>query len=837
MQSKTSFSDFFSKALFRKNLTRYIPLWGWYLAVLLISLPLVILFSGLSSEIPHTRLDTAAYLYAFMTRFGPFLAGGIGICSAMAVFSYLFSARSIGMVHALPIQRSGLFLTNYLSGLLMPMAANTIAALLVFLAQLGLGVVSISPVLELWLSLNGMLLFFYSFAVFCAMFTGQILALPVFYLILNFLSAGLCWLLSVLISRFQYGLSGFYLDGSAFSPLFQLLTRFRSWEDTEYVEIGNLSGWSVTGCGASGWHWVALYAVVGIVFAALAYLVYRRRASETAGDLITVRWAAVLFRFGVGVSAALSLGFLVYSLFYFELFSRSSHDSLIALAICMMLTGLVGYFSAEMLLNKTIHVFRRGWRGAVALLVLLTVITVCIGLDPLNLAGYVPDEDEIQSVTVHTSGANSIATSDPEIIAQVTQLHRAIADDLDTLRQLNPSTVETSSNLSWSYLSLYYTLEDGSRVNRSYDLPFDPEQAQTDAESYSARLVALYQSPAVLEETIALLEDMNVSDVSFSLWDEGWNYLDDQETMLKVRNAVVEDLRAGRISLFTLDSAYETAAFAGSLELNGWIPNTADYQDYFYQSFVLSSSATATLSILSQLDTSDFSGTSEDADPAGQADYTITEASVQAETPAGGSPLLRWSNALLELPGQGAVNQALRSDYDTREQHYDSYLEAATADYQSRAADGFTDAFLPYEVTRTVHLGRLDDTLVSVRYEDTANTGGAHPETSSLCATYSLQTGAPLTLDTLATDPEQLQAAVSAELGALTAQPQYDGVFFDGYEQLLGQALSGGSWYLTDQGLTLVFDPASIAPYSAGVQQFTIPYASLDGLVQPQWIP
>ena len=37
MQSKTSFSDFFSKALFRKNLTRYIPLWGWYLAVLLIS--------------------------------------------------------------------------------------------------------------------------------------------------------------------------------------------------------------------------------------------------------------------------------------------------------------------------------------------------------------------------------------------------------------------------------------------------------------------------------------------------------------------------------------------------------------------------------------------------------------------------------------------------------------------------------------------------------------------------------------------------------------------------------------------------------------------------------
>ena len=52
MQSKTSFSDFFSKALFRKNLTRYIPLWGWYLAVLLISLPLVILFSACPPRSP-----------------------------------------------------------------------------------------------------------------------------------------------------------------------------------------------------------------------------------------------------------------------------------------------------------------------------------------------------------------------------------------------------------------------------------------------------------------------------------------------------------------------------------------------------------------------------------------------------------------------------------------------------------------------------------------------------------------------------------------------------------------------------------------------------------------
>lgn len=117
-------------------------------------------------------------------------------------------------------------------------------------------------------------------------------------------------------------------------------------------------GYSVTDCQLYGWKWVLIYAIVGIAFAALAYLVYRRRASETAGDLITVRWAAVLFRFGVGLCAALTLGFFIYSLFYYEMLADHRHDSMVALTFCMMLMGLVGYFSAEMLLKKTIHVLR-----------------------------------------------------------------------------------------------------------------------------------------------------------------------------------------------------------------------------------------------------------------------------------------------------------------------------------------------------------------------------------------------------------------------------------------------------------------------------------------------
>ena len=39
------------------------------------------------------------------------------VLCAMAVWSYLYNARSVGLMHTLPIRREGLFLTNFLSGL------------------------------------------------------------------------------------------------------------------------------------------------------------------------------------------------------------------------------------------------------------------------------------------------------------------------------------------------------------------------------------------------------------------------------------------------------------------------------------------------------------------------------------------------------------------------------------------------------------------------------------------------------------------------------------------------------------------------------------------------
>lgn len=144
---------------------------------------------------------------------GVFLALLFAVLCAMAVFGYLYNHRSACWTHALPMRREALFTTQYLVGLSMmllpPLAAAVLTAIVEvsFLPMENWGEVLAAPLT--WpLAQCGLCLFFFSFAAFCAMFTGHILALPAFYGILNGLAAGLWFLVDALMNEFFYGYAG-----------------------------------------------------------------------------------------------------------------------------------------------------------------------------------------------------------------------------------------------------------------------------------------------------------------------------------------------------------------------------------------------------------------------------------------------------------------------------------------------------------------------------------------------------------------------------------------------------------------------------------------------------
>ena len=486
--------SYFNPTLFGKNLARFWPIWGLYALIWVVLLPAGVLLrrdvwdKGNAWEFPLVLLDGSrnmALVLAFL----------FGILCAMAVFSYLYSARSVGMLHALPMRREGLFLTNYLSGLAFLWVPNFGVFLLALAAEALNGSVVFSSLFT-WLVVTCLLcLFFYSFAVFCAMFTGHILALPAFYLILNFLASVITYLLESIAREFLFGFNGaVWAEKWAFwfTPALKLLRA----TGLDYYSAG-----TVRYCGLG---LVTFYALIGLVLAGIALAVYHRRQLERAGDVITVGWVRPVFRYGMALCCAITLGAFFYSTW--------------TLLGWMLLWGAVGCFIAEMLLKKRLWVFKTSWKGCVVFLVCLVAAMTTLELDLIGFESRVPSPTHVKTVQVSEVSSSpldsgdylSFSTTDPQIIEEITNLHSAITQRKEELEAVQSSGISTQSWITQSNgldlqvetntsVRLWYELTDGTVLERQYDLPIRAEDLE-DPSTPAARLSQLINQPQAVSE-------------------------------------------------------------------------------------------------------------------------------------------------------------------------------------------------------------------------------------------------------------------------------------------------------------------------------------------------
>mgnify|MGYP007125532552 FL=1 len=298
MQSATSF---FNRALFRKNLQRFWPLWLGYVLIWLLLLPLPLLNELADYHGVPTVADASYYLLQIGAYGGLVMGAVFGIFFAMAMFAYLTNPRATQGFHSMPVRRETLYATNYLTGLVCMVSALVLAFALAGITAACFGALNLTALGTALLAAVLSVLFFYSFGVFCMMFTGQILAAPVFYGILNVLAAGMEWLVRTFAGNFLYGYSGYSAPETfAFlSPAWELVCVLdvsnvarvdRILSDGTYQVIRG-GEYMLSGLGVLG-----IYAAVGIVLAVLGLLVYRRRASEATGSIVTVAWARPIFK-------------------------------------------------------------------------------------------------------------------------------------------------------------------------------------------------------------------------------------------------------------------------------------------------------------------------------------------------------------------------------------------------------------------------------------------------------------------------------------------------------------------------------------------------------------
>ena len=481
MQSKTSF---FNMTLFRKNLTRFWPLWGG--ASFLGSLfPLALLLQLMRGRVDLIEPLSVTEMYYSVLCYGvPILSLLYAILCAMLVWSYLYSSRSVGLMHTLPITRRGVFVTNFLSGMAMMLIPYAIVGTLCVLISLAYGVLEPVGLLVTVLGVLGESFFYFASATLVAFMVGNVFALPAVYFLLHFLAPLLDWLLCLFAGNFIFGLDSYYSGVVEFlSPTVYLVERVNvncTYEEVQVVtELTHTDGYitRLTAVTLENAWLIGVYALVGVVFLALAYVLYARRRSESAGDVVAVGWMKPVFRFGLAALAALLGGQALYALFWGSFQDGRYYDAL-PMAVCMVVAGAIGYYAASMLLAKSLRVFRKSWKGLILVAVGCIALCCVLRFDLLGVSRRVPEASQVQKVEFYAADNTYklYPGEDDALLEQVRTVHKTIVADQDYVRDYEDSdrrylVVSGDTTMTETYIRFIYTLNNGLQVERRYSIP------------------------------------------------------------------------------------------------------------------------------------------------------------------------------------------------------------------------------------------------------------------------------------------------------------------------------------------------------------------------------
>ena len=547
MQSRISC---FNGTLFRKNLSRFWPLWG--LASFVGALFPLALFLQLMRE--HTRIlpqEMTDVYYSAVSWVLPALTLCYAVLCAMTVWSYLYNARSVSLMHTLPIQRRGIFFTNFLSGMAMMLIPYAVTGVLCILVSLyghafdpvGLGIAV--------LAVAGESFFYFASATFVAFVTGNIFALPALYFLLHFLAVLADFLVSSFAQGFLFGFNSSYTGVVEFlSPTVYLTHHLHV--NREYVETMTESGYSSQALSAvsleNGWL-IAVYALAGAVLLALAYGAYRRRHSESAGDVMAVRWLRPVFRWGITVLSGTLGGLVLYELFW-RSFQYSPTYEALPMTVCVAVAGIIGYYAASMLLAKSLRVFRGSWKSILAVVVLSVAFCAALHFDVLGIESRIPTLDQVKRVELRVDGNTYTLYpgEDDALIRQVQDLHRAITADEAYIREMDsdgPWPVEEGNVSYGNSLRLVYVLRTGVTVERFYSLTITRDRLAQSG-TYDAMLDALVRNETMKQKRLHLGGDGYTPDGgSIYVEHRGEGYDLGSREAQAILNAVAQDAAVG----------------------------------------------------------------------------------------------------------------------------------------------------------------------------------------------------------------------------------------------------------------------------------------------------
>ena len=528
MKSRTSFFD---RTVLKKDITRFAPLWALYL----IGGLMIAISSGFNGDEINEwlgGLGVVSFLYAMLT--------------AQLLFGDLFNTRLCNALHAMPLRREGWFFTHVTAGILFSLVPNLLISLALmaqFISRNALWYIAFIWLLGMELHY----LFFFGLAVLCMMVTGNRFAAVAVYLIVNFLSMIALWLSTTIFQPMLYGVVIRTEVFAPFSPvvgLFQEQDYFTILHGEEcWCHFAHDYNWDQPhvyywgGFGES-WPYLIILAALGVAFGAVALVLYRKRHLESAGDFMAFKSMKPVFT-------------VAYTLCVGALLEMMGDGMGVPFYIFLMIGLIVGYFTGQMLLSRSLRVFK--WKNWLALVLIFALVFGGIGLckiDAFGLISWTPDAEDVVSVKVANSRVTEFTSyntdaelKDPAEIAKLIEIHK--------LLYAEGPTKDRDMNNGWQNVTLCYSMKDGREVYRQY-------RAASDGEAHKQIHKMIFANPRHILHADSL-----------------------QELTGKVASAYVEGMRIGNEELSALLSALWDDGQEGNLGLE-WGKYDGNYMGYLH---------------------------------------------------------------------------------------------------------------------------------------------------------------------------------------------------------------------------------------------------------------
>jgi hypothetical protein len=199
------------------------------------------------------------------------------------------------------------------------------------------------------------------------------------------------------------------------------------------------------------------------------------------------------------------------------------------------------------------------------------------------------------------------------------------------------------------------------------------------------------------------------------------------------------------------------------------------------------------------------------------------------------------STEYLELTGAGAnaaaFNNLVKTLVTKEAANFKKLMLAQTAadlKYLPEGVNNYIDISFNVE--------HADNDLISLNFQESTFSGGAHGNTNYFTLNYDLKNGKELKLADLFKPGAKYLQILSAycikDLQSRTDDGENSGLAQDMWEEgAKPVAENFNSWNITRKGVMITFSPYQVGPYAAGPQFVIVPYSELKGILKPDGAP